>query len=140
MPHRTYKAVSSFTLSRPWRHDRDISGEDRRRVKCKDNGYRANSYQKVIRVRIPFSGPFPTSKIMKKKKEQQHRVSDFENAIKKSDLKIHISIVNYLTDSLYVKEIIGFVEQNNRGIRVTWNNTGEAYVANERTSEFDIKL
>lgn len=77
---------------------------------------------------------------MKKKKEQQHRVSDFENAIKKSDLKIHISIVNYLTDSLYVKEIIGFVEQNNRGIRVTWNNTSEAFVANERTSEFDIKL
>lgn len=77
---------------------------------------------------------------MKKKKEQQHRVSDFENAIKKSDLKIHISIVNYLTDSLYVKEIIGFVEQNNRGIRVTWNNAGEAFVANERTSEFDIKL
>ena len=33
---------------------------------------------------------------MKKKKEQQYRVSDFENAIKKSDLNIQVSIINYL--------------------------------------------
>ncbi len=77
---------------------------------------------------------------MKKKKEQQYRVSDFENAIKKSDLNIQISIVNYIPDSLYVKEIVGFVEQNNHGIRVTWNHAGEAFVAGERTPEFDIKL
>lgn len=75
-----------------------------------------------------------------KRKEQQYRVSDFENAIRKSDLNIQISIVNYLPNSLYVKEITGFVEQNNRGIRVTWNNTGEAFVATARTPEFDIKL
>ena len=56
---------------------------------------------------------------MKKKKEQQYRVSDFENAIKKSDLNIQVSIINYLPDSLYVKEIVGFVEQHDRGIRVT---------------------
>lgn len=75
-----------------------------------------------------------------KRKEQQYRVSDFENAIRKSDLNIQISIVNYLPNSLYVKEITGFVEQNNRGIRVTWNNTGEAFVATARTPEFDINL
>ena len=77
---------------------------------------------------------------MKKKKEQQYRVSEFENAIKKSDLNILISTVNYLPDSLHVKEIVGFVEQNNRGIRVTWNNKGEAFVANEKAPEFDINL
>lgn len=75
-----------------------------------------------------------------KRKEQQYRVSDFENAIRKSELNIQISIVNYLPNSLYVKEITGFVEQNNRGIRVTWNNTGEAFVATARTPEFDINL
>lgn len=75
-----------------------------------------------------------------KRKEQQYRISDFENAIRKSELNIQISIVNYLPNSLYVKEIIGFVEQNNRGIRVTWNNTGEAFVATARTPEFDINL
>ena len=73
---------------------------------------------------------------MKKKKEQQYRVSDFENAIKKSDLNIQVSIINYLPDSLYV----GFVEQHDRGIRVTWNNKGEAFVANEKAPEFDINL
>ena len=67
-----------------------------------------------------------------KKKEQHYRVSDFENAIRKSDL--------YLPDSLYVKEIVGFVEQHDRGIRVTWNNKGEAFVANEKAPEFDINL
>ena len=75
-----------------------------------------------------------------KKKEQHYRVSDFENAIPKSDLNILISTVNYLPDSLHVKEIVGFVEQNNRGIRVTWNNKGEAFVANEKAPEFDINL
>lgn len=75
-----------------------------------------------------------------KRKEQQYRVSDFENAIRKSELHIQISIVNYLPDSLYAKEITGFVEQNNRGIRVTWNNAGEAFVATARTPEFDINL
>ena len=70
---------------------------------------------------------------MKKKKEQQYRVSDFENAIQ-------VSIINYLPESLYVKEIVGFVEQNNRGIRVTWNSQGKASVAGERTPEFDINL
>ena len=77
---------------------------------------------------------------MKKEKEQQYRVSDFENAIKKSDLNIQVSIINYLPESLYVKEIVGFVEQNNRGIRVTWNSQGKASVAGERTPEFDINL
>ena len=77
---------------------------------------------------------------MKKKKEQQYRVSDFENAIKKSDLNIQVSIINYLPDSLYVKEIVGFVEQHDRGIRVTWNNKGEAFVANEKAPEFDTNL
>lgn len=75
-----------------------------------------------------------------KEKLKNYRVSDFENAIQKSDLKIHISIINYLPDSLCVKEIIGFVEQNNRGIRVTWNSQGRASVASERTPEFDIIL
>lgn len=75
-----------------------------------------------------------------KKKEQHYRVSDFENAIRKSDLNILISTVNYLPDSLHVKEIVGFVGQNNRGIRVTWNNAGEAFVATARTPEFDINL
>ena len=64
-----------------------------------------------------------------KKKEQHYRVSDFENAIRKSDLNILISTVNYLP-----------VEQNNRGIRVTWNNAGKAFVATARTPEFDINL
>lgn len=77
---------------------------------------------------------------MKKKKEQQYRVSDFENAIKKSDLNIQVSIINYLPESLYVKEIVGFVEQHDRGIRVTWNSQGKASVAGERTPEFDINL
>ena len=77
---------------------------------------------------------------MKKKKEQHYRVSDFENAIMKSDLNIRISIVNYLPESLYVQEIVGFVGQHNRGIRVTWNNKGEAFVAGEKTPEFDINL
>ena len=77
---------------------------------------------------------------MKKKKEQQYRVSDFENAIRKSDLNIQVSIINYLPDSLYVKEIVGFVEQHDRDIRVTWNNKGEAFVANEKAPEFDINL
>ena len=77
---------------------------------------------------------------MKKKKEQQDRVSDFENAIKKSDLNIQVSIINYLPESLYVKEIVGFVEQINRGIRVTWNSQGIAAVAGESSPEFDINL
>ena len=72
-----------------------------------------------------------------KKKEQHYRVSDFENAIRKSDLNIQVSIINYLPDSLYVKEIVGFVEQHDR---VTWNNKGEAFVANEKAPEFDINL
>lgn len=74
------------------------------------------------------------------KKEQHYRVSDFENAIRKSNLNIQISIVNYIPASLYIKEIIGFVEQNNQGIRVTWNGQGKAFVASERTPEFDINL
>lgn len=87
-----------------------------------------------------FHSQFIECIMKKKEKQKNYRVSDFENAIQKSDLKIHISIINYLPDSLWVKEIIGFVEQNNRGIRVTWSKTGEAFVANERTPEFDIKL
>lgn len=77
---------------------------------------------------------------MKNKKQRYYRVSDFEKAIEKSDLKIQISIINYLPDSFYVKEITGFVEQDNRNIRVTWNCFGEAAVAGEPTSEFNLKL
>lgn len=75
-----------------------------------------------------------------KKKKQQYRVSDFENAIKRSNLRIQILKVNYLPNSLYVKDVIGFVEQNNCGIRVIWNSKGEAFVADARTPEFDINL
>lgn len=77
---------------------------------------------------------------MKNKKQFYYRVSDFEKAIGKSDLKIQISIINYLPDSFYVKEITGFVEQDNRNIRVTWNCFGEAAVAGEPTPEFNLKL
>lgn len=79
---------------------------------------------------------------MKKQKDQQSyfRVADFENAIRKSDLNIRISTINYLPDSFYVKEITGFVEQDNRNIRVTWNCFGEAAVAGEPTPEFNLKL
>ena len=70
-----------------------------------------------------------------KKKEQHYRVSDFENAIRKSDLNIQVSIINYLPDSLYVKEIVGFVEQHDRGIRVTWNNKGATKCSQKRAVE-----
>lgn len=79
---------------------------------------------------------------MKKKKEQQNyfRVSDFESAIKRMNYRSQISIINYIPDSLFVKELTGFVECNNRGIRVSWNHQGEATVAGERTPEFDLNL
>ena len=75
-----------------------------------------------------------------KKKEQHYRVSDFENAIREGATLVRIGTAIYLPDSLYVKEIVGFVEQHDRGIRVTWNNKGEAFVANEKAPEFDINL
>lgn len=77
---------------------------------------------------------------MKKPKEPQkkYRVADFENAIEKSDYSIHISLISYMPDSLYVEKLTGFVEFNNREIRVTWNHCGESFVAGERTTEFDL--
>lgn len=70
----------------------------------------------------------------------KYRVSDFEIAAKRSDLKIYFSSFTYYAKTLFIWEACGIVTYHSSRIRVVWNYSGLAFIGTERMPEFDLNF